>query len=247
MIFRRSIRFIFFVLFVIAFLCHNGGRNIFAQKPASEYDEIAEILSSKKILQVPQKRKLAQYIAKLDASDEDLYLLEDLSSKIVQKVEYDQGSLRDLLKNLERLIENKYAHRYGKLKMSDLRPSWKMLEDMERGEKDKFDYVSKRKKKARGNKYYLETIRKNSAYLTGEKGIRTTADIWHKIRNRIKSSYAAWNEKYVGLQKQNENYVGDDYYGYDKKLTYEESKFTQSFRNVQLILWRISKDDESYF
>jgi len=71
MIFRRSIRFIFFVLFVIAFFCHNGGRNIFAQKSASEYDEIAEILSSKKILQVPQKRKLAQYIAKLDASDED--------------------------------------------------------------------------------------------------------------------------------------------------------------------------------
>lgn len=220
-------------------------KSVYADAGGSAADQIIELLQTGRILTLGERNKLSKLVNGLASAEKRLSVLQELSLRIVQKVDNDTYELQYLLLNLEKLANSEYARTIGDVKRSDLKNCRDILEKLERNIEASRPRFPK-PQKYRDAEYYLRMIKDNSALLTGGANSVTVFDLWESIRKTVKPAYLPWNKEYIVLVAELKKHQ-KDFYSPSDFLTYQEMRFIEMFGLVQSQLRKLSESNSRDF
>ena len=212
---------------------------VVAAKPGSEderyleryVNKLYDLTEADRILSRDEGKLLEQLLEVVfNRYTRSVPLLKSTALSITDKAVKDRGNLQFLLGDLEKLAQEKYSSKIGRIKPKNLNSCFERMDRLIAGmQKGRPEFNQPQKKLDASD--YIKIINANSVFLTGTGEAESAVGVWTSIQNATEKAYLRWEKKYQKLLKKINEQKGKDA---EELLSDEELKFIKTFGRVNI-------------
>lgn len=228
----------FYKIFTIFFLAHCFVANVSAE-------DIVGLLQGDRILSHSTAQEFTDLVKGLHVDTEKEYLQATLKV-LGRKLHRDMAAVEEILASVEFLVNSSYAQKIGGIEKAAFDKLFKDYEAL----KDayaKTDTFAAKFKREYSSADYIEHIKKKEQFMLGNKPDVSLSGYWAYLSDKLAGPYYAWNKEYQALRAFIKEERAGKNYKVINPLPYNKKKFYEAFRELQVLLRRLSPQDSPRF
>lgn len=199
------------------------------KKFSPEIERINEYFLTSHIL---LKDEQADFITRINQAsgtvkEEDL---RHLALATVEKVVRDRSHLEFIVRDLQKLSQDEYSSKIGKITAKDLDTAFETLKSFRTDMRLARPAFNSKKKLAK--KDYQNILNNHSSLLSETDGRVTSSVVWESVKQAIGPAYSSWDAQYQTLMSKVKE-AQDNGENPESRLTKDETKFVKVFARVQ--------------